>query len=444
MGIDPVTAIIGSSVIGGIGSVVGASKASKAAKQAAAAQSDAAQKQVDLSREIYYDQRGLQQPYYQAGLQGMYGNNGLMNLLGFTTPGGGGASQTANQNQPQNAFASGSYGVGQIGEPQTGPNWNQYLQDNPDVQQWATTAASQPYFTKGAGKAADYNGDGTLSPEEMARYHYQQYGQGEGRQTVDYQPQNAFAASTPAQAGQSTGQVGTAQPVNTGAPAASGEGSMTQTLRQTPGYQFMQDEAKRNLENSFASRGKLLSGSAMQALNAQSLGLADQTYQQSVNNAFNLANIGMGSAAQMQGAGSNYAANAGNAFANMGNAAANGAYGQANAWNQGAQGVYGAAMGGLGMYGAYNGWGGTGGGGAPAAAHVGGNNPSPSDIRVKTDIEPAGQRHGHNWYRYRYVWDEPGTLREGVMAQEVMKSRPDAVTEINGVLAVYYDRLFGG
>lgn len=362
MGIE--TAIIGSALLGAGASVVGGSKAASAAKSATAAQSDAAQKQVDLSREIYYDQRGLQQPYYQAGLQGMYGNNGLMNLLGFTTPTGQTASvQPANQNQPVNAFnpsqyASGSYGVGQIGEPQTGPNWQQYLQDNPDVAQWAITAARQPHFTKGAGRAADYNGDGTLSPEEMGRYHYQQYGQGEGRQVVDYQPQNAFAASTPAQATQSTGQVGTAQPVDTGTPADPTEGPMTQTLRQTPGYQFMQDEAKRNLENSFASRGKLLSGSAMRALNAQSLGLADQTYQQALNNQFNIANLGMGAAAQMQGAGNAYAANAGNAFANMGNAAANGAYGQANAWNAGAQGVYGAAMGGLGMYGAYkNGWG---------------------------------------------------------------------------------------
>ena len=67
---------------------------------------------------------------------------------------------------------------------------------------------------------------------------------------------------------------------------------------------------------------------------------------------------------------------------------------------------------------------------------------SPSDIRLKADIEPMGQRGGHNWYSFRYVWDEPGTLREGVMAQEVMQTRPDAVlTHPLGFLMVDYDKL---
>ena len=105
MGIE--TAIIGSAILGAAGSAYGAKKSSDAAKTAAAAQTDAAEKQVDLSREIYYDQRGLQQPYYQAGLQGMYGDSGLMNLLGHTTPGG-----TTQAPANQNVFASGSYGAG--------------------------------------------------------------------------------------------------------------------------------------------------------------------------------------------------------------------------------------------------------------------------------------------------------------------------------------------
>jgi hypothetical protein len=65
-----------------------------------------------------------------------------------------------------------------------------------------------------------------------------------------------------------------------------------------------------------------------------------------------------------------------------------------------------------------------------------------SDVRLKTDIEPAGQRGGHDWYRFRYVWDEPGTQREGVMAQEVIQTRPDAViTHPLGFLMVDYDKL---
>ena len=71
-----------------------------------------------------------------------------------------------------------------------------------------------------------------------------------------------------------------------------------------------------------------------------------------------------------------------------------------------------------------------------------GNNPRPSDIRLKTDIEPAGERNGHAWYSYRYVWDEPGTVRGGVMAQEVIQTRPDAViTHPLGFLMVDYAAL---
>jgi len=65
-----------------------------------------------------------------------------------------------------------------------------------------------------------------------------------------------------------------------------------------------------------------------------------------------------------------------------------------------------------------------------------------SDIRLKADIEPHGERDGHNWYKFRYVWEDPGTVHEGVMAQEVMATRPDAViTHPLGFLMVDYDAL---
>jgi hypothetical protein len=65
-----------------------------------------------------------------------------------------------------------------------------------------------------------------------------------------------------------------------------------------------------------------------------------------------------------------------------------------------------------------------------------------SDIRIKADIEPMGQRNGHNWYKFRYVWEDPGTVHEGVMAQEVMQTRPDAVsTHPMGFFVVDYAAL---
>lgn len=345
MGIE--TAIVGSAILGAGTSLLGANKASKAAKTAAQAQSDAAQKQVDLSREIYYDQKNLQSPYYQAGLQGMYGNAGLMNLLGHTTPGGtSGAPQT--QTPATNVFASGTYGAGQVSQPQSGSNWDAYLQANPDVMQAWASASQTPHLKR----------MGITTPQQWAEYQYNTAGKAEGRELPQYQPQNVFAQGT---GQQGTGQQGTAQPANvtdqSQTTPTSDVGPMTETLRQTPGYQFLQDEATRSVENSFASRGKLMSGAAMTALQDRAMGLADNTYQSAVANNMNLANIGRGAATQIQSAGTNFGNAAGNAFYNQGQAAANRAYGQANAFNQGLQGVADSAMGGLGMYGAMRGWG---------------------------------------------------------------------------------------
>ena len=341
MGIE--TAIIGSAVLGAGASLAGASKASKAAKQAAAAQSDAAQKQVDLSREIYYDQRGLSMPYYSAGLQGLYGDSGVMALMGMSQP------------ENTNAFASGSYGSQPIGQPTptSGPDYSSYVTGNQGLNNAFSSLRPQDIASLRKG-GYDANNDGQISADEYGKFHYTKYGQAEGRSLPQYSaPANAFSGSS----GQSTGQVGTAQPVNDNPAASSGEGSMTTALRSTPGYAFLQDEAKRNLENSFASRGKLLSGSAMRALNEQTIGLADQQYQSSLSNAFRLASLGTGAAGAIQNAGTNYGNSAGNAFAQMGQAAANSAYGKSNAWNQGMQGVSDAIMGGVGAYGAYGGWG---------------------------------------------------------------------------------------
>lgn len=65
-----------------------------------------------------------------------------------------------------------------------------------------------------------------------------------------------------------------------------------------------------------------------------------------------------------------------------------------------------------------------------------------SDRGLKQDIEPHGERFGLPWYRFRYVWDGPGIVREGVMAQDVIKTRPEAVIRHqSGYLMVDYDVL---
>ncbi len=65
-----------------------------------------------------------------------------------------------------------------------------------------------------------------------------------------------------------------------------------------------------------------------------------------------------------------------------------------------------------------------------------------SDERFKKDIEPMGEANGHKVYAYRYQnEDDDAPKRVGVMAQEVEKTRPDAVVNTPIGKAVYYHML---
>jgi hypothetical protein len=62
-----------------------------------------------------------------------------------------------------------------------------------------------------------------------------------------------------------------------------------------------------------------------------------------------------------------------------------------------------------------------------------------SDERVKDDIAPVGELYdGQPIYSYKYKGDD--TPRIGLMAQNVEKVQPDAVTEIGGIKAVNYGK----
>lgn len=64
-----------------------------------------------------------------------------------------------------------------------------------------------------------------------------------------------------------------------------------------------------------------------------------------------------------------------------------------------------------------------------------------SDRRLKTDIEKVEDRPGPDVYDFRYKTDPKGTKRRGYMAQEVQKTRPDAVKKMGKYLAVDYSKL---
>lgn len=66
-----------------------------------------------------------------------------------------------------------------------------------------------------------------------------------------------------------------------------------------------------------------------------------------------------------------------------------------------------------------------------------------SDKNVKKDIVPLGKRNGFNWYEFEYKngFGLPSGKHYGVIAQEVEKTNPDAVVEINGIKHVNYSKL---
>lgn len=68
-----------------------------------------------------------------------------------------------------------------------------------------------------------------------------------------------------------------------------------------------------------------------------------------------------------------------------------------------------------------------------------------SDVRLKDSIQPAGERHGHAWYTWKWN-DEAAGLglsgdAEGVLAQEVVQTNPESVGLEKGYLTVNYESL---
>jgi hypothetical protein len=64
-----------------------------------------------------------------------------------------------------------------------------------------------------------------------------------------------------------------------------------------------------------------------------------------------------------------------------------------------------------------------------------------SDIRLKTDVQKIGvAANGLPIYNFRYRWSD--AVYQGVMAQDVLKAYPEAVSMMpNGYMAVNYDML---
>lgn len=62
-----------------------------------------------------------------------------------------------------------------------------------------------------------------------------------------------------------------------------------------------------------------------------------------------------------------------------------------------------------------------------------------SDIRLKENIKEIGAENGHKIYEFNYIGNPKRFL--GVMAQDVERTHPEAVREIDGYKAVNYDAI---
>lgn len=130
---------------------------------------------------------------------------------------------------------------------------------------------------------------------------------------------------------------------------------------QTPGYQFTQQQGEQAIERGAASAGGAFTGGTLKSLDAFDTGLADQTYQQTYNNALstfqnqyntyntNQANLynklastsglGQTTATQLGQLGQQAVTNAGNQLTSGAAATAGGIVGTANAYTAGLQGL---------------------------------------------------------------------------------------------------------
>lgn len=228
-----VGAIIGGG-LGLAGSFIGAKSQSKAAGKAADTSMAVAQQNNALTRDIYNQNKSMLSPYVQTGNAAGAQMNALLGLA------------------PAQAQQTGT------------PNFAQYVQSNPDLM--AEYGRERGAF----GSMADYG-----------QFHWNKYGQNEGRAMPGVQVQ-------PAQTQQ------TAQ-------------NAFDTFRNSTGYQFRLGEGMNALNSGYAGAGTLQSGAAMKAATEYGQNFASNEFGNYMGYLGNQQGVGLGGASALAGVGQNYA-----------------------------------------------------------------------------------------------------------------------------------------
>lgn len=235
MRLVPVAAAIIPAVATIGGGVLAASSAKSAANQAAAAQTAASQASIAEQRRQYDQTRSDLLPWMQGGGKA---NNALLTLLGL----GGGTAGTAATPAAQ--------------------DWAGYINANPDIQNYYN---STPQVQQMFG-----------SPEAYAQWHYQNYGQNEGRQV----PMSGGAAGVPGQTG------------------AQAQQSAIDQLKDSPLYQSLFNNGKDAILANASATGGLRGGNTNTSLANFGRDTLASVIQQQVSNLSGVSNAGEGAAAQ--------------------------------------------------------------------------------------------------------------------------------------------------
>jgi hypothetical protein len=412
---------IAAAIIGGGAALAGGAIAASGAKGAAKTQSKAALQAADIANQQWQTTNQQESPFRNAG----YGAQSQLNyLLGIGDPSGGGNQiQAPPGSNPSSGWGPSS---GTAGHPTANGGWSMQptITTNPQSQGAPVMYGQHgPMYAPGGGPASD------------ARTGLGPY---------------ADTGNPPPDAGPAYGGAG---PGNSGGSSAGGFGSLLSpftidTFHQySPAYQFQLQQGQQGVLNGSASGSGALSGAAQKDLMSFNQNMANTSF----NNAFNqyqtqqgniysrlagVANLGQNAAANTGTIGAGLAGSAAQSVSNAGTAAAAGQVGAANA--------YSSALNNAGSSAALP-W-------LMANAPPPASSPNvvqsggygynlPSDIRLKTDIEKIGERpDGLGVYLFRYI--AGGPRRIGLMAQEVLKVIPEAVTRgADGYLMVDYGRV---
>ncbi len=166
MAIGTTAAILGSAAIGAGASIAGSRAQSSAARNAAQTAQNATDANNATALQIFNQQTTLNEPFRQYEIQQ---RNALGEVLGFDPVG-----QSAGAGMPAG---------GQVG---ASPNaFGAYVNQNPDLQQEYQALGSRPggyAFGPNLPQSYDANGNGQVDPAEYGQFHYNQFGQSEGRQ----------------------------------------------------------------------------------------------------------------------------------------------------------------------------------------------------------------------------------------------------------------------